>query len=44
MMLDAELNIRDGQGKVKDYVDYFTHSEISEDEAERRGLIARGNG
>lgn len=41
MMLDAELNIRDGQGKVKDYVDYFTHSEISEDEAERRGLIAR---
>ena len=41
MMLDAELNIRDGQGKVKDYVDYFSHSEISEDEAERRGLIAR---
>ena len=44
MMLDAELNIRDGQGKVKDYVDYFTHSEISEDEAERRGLIARSIG
>jgi predicted RNA methylase len=44
MMLDAELNIRDGQGKVKDYVDYFTHSEISEDEADRRGLIARSIG
>lgn len=44
MMLDAELNIRDGQGKVKDYVDYFTHSEISEEEAERRGLIARSIG
>ena len=41
MMLDAELNIRDGQGKVKDYVDYFTHSEISEDEADKRGLLAR---
>lgn len=44
MMLDAELNIRDGQGKVKDYVDYFTHSEISEEEADRRGLIARSIG
>lgn len=44
MMLDAELNIRDGQGKVKDYVDYFTHSEISEEEADRRGLISRAIG
>lgn len=44
MMLDAELNIRDGQGKVKDYVDYFTHSEISEDEADKRGLLARSIG
>lgn len=44
MMLDAELNIRDGQGKVKDYVDYFSHSEISEDEADKRGLLARSIG
>lgn len=44
MMLDAELNIRDGQGKVKDYVDYFTHSEISQEEADKRGLLARSIG
>lgn len=44
MMLDAELNIRDGQGKVKDYVDYFSHSEISEEEADKRGLLARSIG
>lgn len=44
MMLDAELNIRDGQGKVKDYVDYFSHSEISEAEADKRGLLARSIG
>lgn len=40
-MLDAELNIRDGQGKVRDYIDYFTHSGITEADAEAKGLIAR---
>ena len=40
-ILDAELNIRDGQGKVKDYVDYFTRSGISKEEADLRGLISR---
>lgn len=39
--LDAELNIRDGQGKVKDYVVYFDKSGITRDEAESRGLLAR---
>ena len=43
-MLDAELNIRDGQGKVKDYVDYFTHSGITEADAEAKGLLARSIG
>jgi len=40
-ILDAELNIRDGQGKVKDYVGYFKGSGISKDEADARGLLAR---
>ena len=40
-IIDAELNIRDGQGKVKDYVDYFINSKISEAEANLRGLISR---
>lgn len=40
-MLDAELNIRDGQGKVRDYVDYFTHSGIDDAAAEAKGLLAR---
>lgn len=43
-MLDAELNIRDGQGKVRDYIDYFTHSGITEADAEAKGLIARSIG
>ncbi len=43
-ILDAELNIRDEQGKVKDYVDYFQGSQISKAEAESRGLLARAVG
>ena len=43
-ILDAELNIRDGQGKVKDYVDYFQGSQISREEADSRGLLARAIG
>lgn len=43
-ILDAELNIRDGQGKVKDYVGYFKGSGISPEEANARGLLARAIG
>ena len=43
-MLDAELNIRDGQGKVRDYVDYFTHSGVTQQQADERGLLARSIG
>lgn len=43
-ILDAELNIRDGQGKVKDYVNYFKGSGISREEADARGLLARATG
>jgi len=43
-ILDAELNIRDGQGKVKDYVNYFQHAGISPEEANLRGLVSRSVG
>lgn len=39
--LDAILNIRDGQGKVKDYVNYFKYSKTNRQEAESEGLLAR---
>lgn len=41
---DAELNIRDGQGKVKDYANYFRNAGIDAAEAEARGLRARSTG
>jgi hypothetical protein len=44
MMFDAEANIRDGQGSIKDYANYFRHSAISEEEASRRGLLGRDKG
>ena len=43
-MLDAELNIRDQQGKVKDYVNYFENAGISQADADARGLLARPPG
>jgi hypothetical protein len=43
-VLDAELNIRDGQGKAKDYVNYFKESGIDRETAESRGLLARATG
>jgi len=43
-VLDAELNIRDGQGKVKDYVNYFKGTGLDQDTAESRGLLARSTG
>ena len=41
---DAELNIRDNQGKAKDYVQYFKATEITKEAAESRGLLARSEG
>ena len=40
-MLDSELNIRDGQGKVKDYANYFRTSEIDQATADQSGLRSR---
>jgi len=40
MVLDATLNIRDGQGKVIDYVDYFKNQKLSRDDAKTQGLVA----
>lgn len=46
--LDAELNIRDGNGKVKDYVQYFQNpafdGEAGRQTADARGLLARATG
>ena len=44
MTLDAEANIRDGNGEVSDYASYFRHTEISEEEARVRGLLGRNKG
>jgi hypothetical protein len=43
-ILDAELNIRDQQGKGRDYVAYFRKSGISEEDASARGLLGRSPG
>ncbi len=41
---DAELNIRDGHGKTKDFANYFRHAGLTDAEAESRGLRARAAG
>jgi len=41
---DAELNIRDDQGQVKDYVNYFKESGMDRETAESKGLLARDKG
>jgi hypothetical protein len=44
---DAEFNIRDGQGKAKDYANYFRNSQdagSSRAEAEGKGLLSRALG
>jgi predicted RNA methylase len=41
---DAESNIRDGQGKVRDYAQYFKNTEIDEGTARERGLLSRAKG
>jgi len=42
--LDALLNIREGQGKVKDYVQFFQRPGYSREEAESSGVLARATG
>lgn len=42
--LDSTLNIRDGQGKVLDYVNYFKANGISRADADEQGLTARALG
>jgi len=41
---DAEANIRDEQGSVRDYAAYFRARQVSEQEASRRGLLDRHKG
>lgn len=42
--LDAILNVREGQGKVKDYVDFIKHTGLTEAEANEQGILARATG
>ena len=42
--LDALLNVREGQGKVKDYVKFIQQTNPTEKEAESRGILARATG
>lgn len=45
MSLDAEANIRDGQGEVADYATYFKGvPELTQAEAQSRGLLSRVKG
>jgi hypothetical protein len=41
---DAEANIRDGQGSVRDYVNYFRFSDLTREGASSRGLLSRDKG
>lgn len=47
-IMDAELNIREGTGKVKDYVNYFNQTGkrfgLSKEDYESRGLLDRATG
>lgn len=43
-VLDAMLNIREGQGKVKDYVDFIKATKPRKQEAESQGILARQTG
>lgn len=44
LTFDAESNIMDEKGSVKDYVQYFKNTEIDEKTASQRGLLARAKG
>jgi hypothetical protein len=43
MVFDAESNIRDGQGTVKDYAQYFRNARLTREEAAARGLLRGAN-
>lgn len=43
-MLDVLLNIREGQGTVKDYVEFIQATGITEEEADAQGILARQTG
>jgi hypothetical protein len=44
LTLDAELNIRDGQGTTKDYSSYFRNAGLTYDQATERSLLSRVKG
>lgn len=45
LTVDAEANIRDGQGSVKDYASYFKNTKgLTREQAESRGLLSRAKG
>lgn len=44
MTFDAEANIRDGQGSIKDYANYFRNTNVTKEQASSRGLLARDKG
>ena len=41
---DAESNIRDGMGTVRDYAHFFRNKDIDEAEASGKGLLSREKG
>jgi hypothetical protein len=43
-ILDAELNIRDGQGEVEDYANYFRNTDYNEQQARSHGLLRTAKG
>ena len=42
--LDALLNVREGQGKVKDYVEFFRSTKPTEEEADALEILGRATG
>lgn len=44
LTIDAESNIRDLQGEVRDYAQYFRNTKITEQQARERGLLSRVKG
>jgi hypothetical protein len=45
LRLDAWANIKDGQGTIEDYADYFKNdAQLTKEEAQQRGLLSRVKG
>ena len=42
--LDATLNIREGQGQVKDYINFIKETDMGQKQAETEGFLARSTG